>query len=81
MRRLCVPQVNVSHSAVAFPPCRPGEQACQTLVLSNYGDTPASFSFTNASALKAAGFSVKPLMGVVQPKSHALVRAPRVAGR
>lgn len=66
------PQVDISTRVVAFPACRPGEEACQTLVLSNYGDTPASFAFQNAKAL-GPEFAVKPAHGVLAARSHALV--------
>lgn len=67
------PQVELSSREVAFPPCRPGERAHQTLMLANYGDTPAAFAVTNAAALAKAGFAAKPEQGVVPAKGHVLV--------
>ncbi len=68
---VCV-QVSLSHTSIAFPPCRTGEAVWQTLCLSNYGDTPASFAFTNMQAIKPH-FTVKPSTGVVPAKSSVLV--------
>jgi hypothetical protein len=65
-------QVEVSHRSIQFPPCRPGERVHQTLLLVNYGDTPASFAFTNARGL-APVFQIRPAQGVIPAKSHVLV--------
>ncbi len=69
---LRVVQISVSHSSVSFPPCRPGQRVHQTLTLSNYGDTPASFCFTNSGVL-APTITISPTQGVVPAGSHALV--------
>lgn len=47
-------------------------QVSQVLTLTNYGDTPAAFCFNNAKALGPL-FAVRPMAGVLLPRSHALV--------
>jgi len=65
------PKVELSHTSIAFPPCRPGERACQTLMIVNYGDTPASFAFQSAGL--GALFAISPSNGLVPPKGHVLI--------
>ncbi|MEW5306910.1 MAG: hypothetical protein WDW36_009343 [Sanguina aurantia] len=65
------PKVEVSHSQVAFPPCRVGHTQQQTLMLTNYGDTPVHFSL--ATAALTPHFRVRPELGVIPSKGHVLL--------
>ncbi|KAJ9506854.1 hypothetical protein QJQ45_029976, partial [Haematococcus lacustris] len=66
------PKLEVSHKAVVFPPCRPGEHSHQTLMLVNYGDTPIAFALHNSAQL-APAFRARPTHGVMPAKTHMLV--------
>ncbi len=74
---MCLPspsaQVELTHKSIAFPPCRPNEPAHQTVMIVNYGDTPASYAFQTGGL--APHFTIKPAQGLVLAKGSVLVRA------
>jgi len=67
-------QLEVSHRTITFPPVRPHESSCETLLLRNMGDTLISFSFKAHMASLFPDFDIKPAVGVVPPHKHMLVR-------
>ena len=68
-------QVELTHHSVAFPPCRTSEAAHQTVMIVNYGDTPASFAFQTSGL--GPCFAIKPSQGIVPAKGNVLVRERR----
>jgi hypothetical protein len=79
---LC-PKVQLSSQCVAFPACQPGQRQHQTLMLTNYGDTPVAYHFQAPAAGGEPAFTVLPARGVAAPHSHVLVAlrfCPTAAG-
>jgi cilia- and flagella-associated protein 65 len=70
------PKAQLSHSRLTFPPCKPGEQSHQTLLISNHGDT--TIHFTTQGLAPSGVFAVKPATGTIVPKGHQLVRPPPI---
>lgn len=67
-----LPQVELTHKSVTFPPCRTDESIHQTVMIVNYGDTPSSFAFQTTGLVPI--FTIKPAQGVVPAKGNVLVR-------
>jgi hypothetical protein len=66
------PKVSASTRSITFPACRLGEAVAQTLLLKNYGTTPAAFALT-CSGGESGPVMVTPSRGVLPPNSTTVV--------
>jgi hypothetical protein len=66
------PKVSANTRSITFPACRLGESVAQTLLLKNYGTTPAAFTLS-CSGGEGGPVLVTPTRGVLPPDSTTVV--------